>query len=74
MERKDDIPVLTPAVITGTDLVGHNELRRQTTSNNPLIFDMEEDRYDTNSKELEEGPHSKTRTIQREKLVTVLEW
>lgn len=30
MERKDDIPVLTNAVITGTDLVGDNELRRQT--------------------------------------------
>lgn len=42
--------------------------------NNPLIFDMEEDRYDTNCKELEEGPHSRTRTIQREKLVTVWEW
>lgn len=30
MGRKADIPVLTPAVITGTDLVGDNELARQT--------------------------------------------
>lgn len=30
MERKDEIPVRTPAAITGTDLVRDNELRRQT--------------------------------------------
>lgn len=42
--------------------------------NNLLIFNIEDNHNDTKFKELEEGPHSRSQTIQCENLVAVWEW
>lgn len=78
MERKNDFPLLTAAMITGKNLARDNELKGQVPCHHSQqashLLTWKKNRNDNNCKELEEGPHSRNQPVQWENLYGLKWW